>query len=425
MKTIVLKYVKIGCLIAITATAQAQDSLSVEACFSAALRVHPLARQKEMHRNIAQLQTENLNSNWLPNIDLNAKATYQSDVTEIDIPVPGIDIPSPDKDQYAITFDVKQLIWDGGTIKESKKLELASLDQELAGIESDLYSVYTNVANAYYSCLILQETSRIIDSTLSALDSRIHSVTSAIENGVLLAGDLNRIKARKIELLQEKTAISERRKATLNVLALLTGINIPSHTYLKRPAPVLPENSNLNRPEERQFDLSKQQMDALKKLNESQRYPVIAAFGQAGYGKPGLNFLSDEFNPYYIVGLNLSWKIWDWNQTDRKTQVLDIRKDIVETNRESFNLQIQIAQQNELANIRYYQSLAEQDEQIIILRKSLTQSAAAMLNEGTITSADYITELLEEHKALINKETHIIKYHQAITNLLILTGSIQ
>jgi hypothetical protein len=59
------------------------------------------------------LEIEAINKAKLPKIDLNAQATYQSDVTSLPISLPNVTVNPPNKDQYRATVDV-QLIYNGG-----------------------------------------------------------------------------------------------------------------------------------------------------------------------------------------------------------------------------------------------------------------------------------------------------------------------
>lgn len=63
------------------------------------------------------LRKANIMINYLPKVNFNAEATWQSDVTKVNIPMPGISIPPPHNDNYKLTIDVSQLIWDGGATK--------------------------------------------------------------------------------------------------------------------------------------------------------------------------------------------------------------------------------------------------------------------------------------------------------------------
>jgi hypothetical protein len=48
--------------------------------------------------------------------------------------------------------------------------------------------------------------------------------------------------------------------------------------------------------------------------------PRVFAFAQAGYGRPGLNMMSNEFEPYAIVGAKLVWTPWEWNKSNLRIQ---------------------------------------------------------------------------------------------------------
>ena len=78
----------------------AQNEISLEKCYSLARENYPNLKQAEIWQEISSLKKENIKTNYLPQVLLNGQATYQSDVTKIDISMPGISIPSVAKDQY-------------------------------------------------------------------------------------------------------------------------------------------------------------------------------------------------------------------------------------------------------------------------------------------------------------------------------------
>lgn len=70
-----------------------------------------------------------------------------------------------------------------------------------------------------------------------------------------------------------------------------------------------------NRPELALFDLQKQQVLAAADLIDAQWKPKVAAFATTGLGYPDpLNFFDDKISPYFIGGVQFSWKFWDWKQ---------------------------------------------------------------------------------------------------------------
>ena len=83
-----------------------EDTLDLFRCFEAVEENHPETDQKQMIHQQTLLRLRNLKAKWYPSLDLNAQASYQSDIVKIDTEMPfGADFPSPSKDQYKAAFD--------------------------------------------------------------------------------------------------------------------------------------------------------------------------------------------------------------------------------------------------------------------------------------------------------------------------------
>src|SRR5260221_8460364 len=102
---------------------------------------YPLIRQKDLVRQTADLNISNLSKGYLPQLSLSGQATYQSDVTKVNVPIPGISIESPAKDQYKIVAEASQLIYDGGVIKQQKEYQQLNENVQQQQVEVELYKV--------------------------------------------------------------------------------------------------------------------------------------------------------------------------------------------------------------------------------------------------------------------------------------------
>ena len=72
----------------ITNTVIAQENtIRLEDCYESMLVNYPLANQSEIYTQSSELNTKNLKTGWLPNAELKAQATYQSDVFEFDLDI--------------------------------------------------------------------------------------------------------------------------------------------------------------------------------------------------------------------------------------------------------------------------------------------------------------------------------------------------
>jgi outer membrane protein TolC len=134
IKTIKKMYKKtIFLIFSLLLTVQTFAQLSIEACYEKARANYPLIKQSDL---IEQAKTYNIaatNKNWLPQLSLTGKASWQSDVTTFPerfitmIETMGItDVSFPAKDQYNVTLNLSQVIWDGGIMATQKKMAIAT-----------------------------------------------------------------------------------------------------------------------------------------------------------------------------------------------------------------------------------------------------------------------------------------------------------
>ncbi|HMI79891.1 MAG TPA: TolC family protein, partial [Ferruginibacter sp.] len=103
----------IFCLAANAAFSQT-TTLKFEEAQGLARANYPIIKQKELISQTAALNISNISKGYLPQLNINGQATYQSDVTSVNVPIPNIKIDAPEKDQYKIYAEASQLIYDGG-----------------------------------------------------------------------------------------------------------------------------------------------------------------------------------------------------------------------------------------------------------------------------------------------------------------------
>ena len=62
------------------------------------------------------------------------------------------------------------------------------------------------------------------------------------------------------------------------------------------------------------------------------------------------------------------------------------------------------------------------DGDLVTLRNKIAKNSASQLENGTITSADYIVDLNAATQAGINQKSHMVQLYYAITNYNTLAG---
>ena len=404
----------------------AQDTLTLFQCHQRATENAPRLKDREAIRQSGELKTEMAGTSWFPSLDLNGKLSYQSDVVTITLADPGIPVAFPEvpKDQYGLNLDLTQTIYDGGITRQKKAYEQAATAAALQQVEVDLYSLKNRVNQYYFSILMLQEQRKNLEIHLENLSHRREVMQAATEEGTLLEEELKVIDVEILKIKQTINEVDSRKLSMLGVLDLLCGGGISSGSVLQMPElEGLLEEEGI-RPEYRLFDLKDASMEASKELISKKRMPVLYAFGQTGYGKPGYNMLSGEWDFYYMVGAGLRWKIWDWNSSAREKQVIENQQQLLMNQQEEFTRELETLKVQERARMVQYKQSIVYEKQVLELQQQISQSAAVKMENGTITATEYITEINKENLARINMESHRIQLLQATANYLTIQGTL-
>lgn len=399
-----------------------QNEILLTDCYSWAQENYPNLKQIELWEQITSLNQENIKTKTLPQVTLNAQITYQSDVTGIKIPIPNVSIPSVSKDQYKTYAEFKQTIWDGGISQVNTKLEDALLKSNLSQLEVEMYKLNTQVSQAFFTALVVKKQSAVLAAQKKVLYEKLKFVESGIKNGILEKSAALSLKAEILNLEQNEVQLEAGNSAAIQMLSILTGKTIPKESELIYNNPVVAANQNLNRPEFQLFTNQTGQLETQMELLDKTRNPKLFGFGQAGYGKPGMNMLNNEFDTYYLVGVGISWNAFDWKNTFRKKQVIQLQQQMIQTKQETFtqNIQILLSQQKE--QINKLEKLLNNDQQLISLRTDITKFAASKLENETITVSDFIQELQAETVSKLNNELHKIQLNEAIEKYNLIYG---
>ena len=200
--------------------------------------------------------------------------------------------------------------------------------------------------------------------------------------------------------------------SSLEILEILTGES------LKNSQLSLPDNSVVLeklsiRPENTLFQFQKEQLNLAANLKKNENNPKIFGFGQFAYGKPGLNMLSEDFDTYFLAGIKLSWNFWDWQKTKKEVEIFKIKADIIDFHKSSFEQGQNILLANASKNIGSLEQKIDKDLKIIELQKQILESFSSQLNNGVITSSEYLSQLNLVTQAEINLKTHEIQLIEA------------
>ena len=406
--------------ILITLPSVAQQSITLEQCYQLVIENYPLAKQTQLLDAQNKLDKEVVSTSKLPQLSLDAQATYQSDV--IEIPIPNAGIEPLNKDQYRATLSVNQLIYNGGATDATLDLKSAQLKTKQKQVEVSLYQLKQQINQLYFSILLVQESELLLNAKKEQLEVKLKEVQSGIKYGVILPSSDKVLEAELLKLSQQFKELVSNKASLIATLSSLISKPLNDSVVFQNPLVETDLQTDLARPELELFQLKKEEITTSENVLSKQNAPKLLGFATGGYGNPGLNMLDNSFQPFYTVGVKLNWNVFDWNSNKKQRESLAINKDIVENETEIFKLNTNIQLNQQQKEIDKIEEFIASDLEIINLRKEVLKSTDSQLKNGVITSSAYITELTNLYEDENTLVKHKIQLQLAKANYNVIKG---
>lgn len=387
----------------------AQQTITLAECQNWAKENYPLIKKMDLIEKSKEYLVSNAQKGWLPQINITGQATYQNDVTQFPIKLPNVSVEPLSKDQYKAYAEVSQTIFDSGNIKNQKRIAEANATALIAQNEVELDKLHERINQIYFGILQTNLQLSQINLTKDDINEGIKKAQVQLQNGVIYRSNVDVLKAELVKLEQKEIELSSIKKSFLEILSSFTKNKIDETTILETPEKLLLSEEN-QRAELHFFDAQKQILELEKKIIYTKNSPKIGAFFQGGYGKPGFNMLKNEFDGFYITGIKLNIPISGFYTKKNEIQVLNNKIKDLEIQKENFLFNqnfSSIQQKNDLQKI---QQLLDKDQELIALRKNIKKASLAQLENGVITTNDYLREVNAEEQASQNKIIHEIQF---------------
>ncbi|MCC3155345.1 TolC family protein [Hymenobacter sp. BT770] len=407
--------------LALTGASWAQSggpALTLADCQARAQHNYPLTKQRELIEKTRDYSVANAAKGYLPQLSFSGQATYQSETINFAKELPAgsplaAALPTISKDQYKVTGQLDQVLYDGGSIRYAQQARRAEADVQAKNLDVSLYALRERVNQLFFGVLLVDAQLKQTALRRADLQSGVQKTEAQLANGVAFRSSLNELKAELLGVDQSLTQLRATRRAYLAMLGLFINQTLDEQTPLVPPAPVGLTQS-VNRPELSLYEAQRRTYDAQENLLRAAFQPRVGAFFQQNYGRPTFNFISNDFGFFWLGGVRLSWNPSSLYTTRRHdVQLLGLSRQNVDLQRETFLFNTTLALSQQRADVQRYQELLAQDEQLVALRASVKTSAQAQLQNGVITSHEYITKVNAEDAARQAQVLHQIQLLQA------------
>jgi outer membrane protein TolC len=407
--------------------------------------------------SIDSIERKIIRQNFIPTLEMDGKYGYGSSRINLDIPtaqtpITGIELFEGEtkfdsKGQVlnasltakALLFSGMQVNYGGKATEEKIKAKNFMLNAVKADIIKDMIDTFNKIE-------MLKQSEIVISKSEERLAKEKERVKSAINNGLAIPFDRNKITAAELNLASLKLELYGNLSLLYLKLSMLTGVDISTleqHTFDLKPWELKQSNQTFgDRPELKALDASVNAYDFKLKMQQNSFLPKVQALASLSYSNlfnaslntpynlPGGENINLELNkfelfPTYFVGVGFQWDIFEGFRHSSKTQKSRIEKSIVEEEKSDIEEKLELFAKKTQVNFEVKnQQLLFKERETEVAKNSL-DIAIKSYHEGLISISDRLQSETEYQNATLNYYKLVAQQRMVAVDLLISTGSLQ
>lgn len=399
-------------------TFSAKAQITLEQLQEQARANYPAIRKYGLVEQSRDFTLSNVAKGNLPQVLFQGKTSYQSSVTRLPIDVGkfGIDYEGLPRDQYNTSVTISQVIYDGGKIAAEKQIARAQADVQNEQINVMMYGIRESVNRLFFSILLIDE--QLLHNILLQDDLRLvqKNVEAMITGGVANQSDADLVSVELIRARQQEEMLQTFRRTYLSMLSTFIGTPIDASVKLRKPTEALFPTVN-NRPELSFYNAQQRLLDLQQSSLDVSLRPRVDIFLQGGVGNPGLNMFKNGWDAYYKLGATVSWNIGALYRRKNDTQLIDMERQQVNVNRETFLFNIRIQEQQLKGQIENIRSQIAHDDEIIRLRENIRRASEKRVESGIETVNEMLRDINAVSEARQQRAIHEVELLQEIHKL--------
>lgn len=401
------------------------------------------------------LEKEEVKGKFLPTVSINGGYGYLNSSVDLDLPthhlpITGINLfegsqRSNLSTQIAMAgVTAKQVIFSGLQITNGQKALEQKFKAQALMREAGKDQIAQEVMYSFDQLMLLREVDILIADSEKRLNKEHQKVVKAIENGLAIPYDRDKLKLAMLELENKKAEVTSNRELLYYKLEELTGLakeELQSVVYpLSEIVLILDEATVMNRKELQALEASQKAYDYALKKEQGAKLPLVFAFGNVSY----LNAFSSRFTlkdvpqvgdvkmktnhlqlaPNYAIGIGMKWNVFEGKShksaIEKAKLDIQINENKLEDTREKLGLlQRKTRADYELA----LQKIGVNKQQVAIAKNNL-HLASRQFEEGLSDVTERLEAENEFYKQSLGYYGQILNQRSAVAELLKSNGNL-
>lgn len=400
------------------------------------------------------LDREEVKGKLLPKVSMNALYGYVNSDLDIDLPtqplpIAGINLfegsnkANVSSQLFATGVTATQVIFSGLQITNGQKaLEQKHKAQTLL-TEASYDQIAQEIVTSFDQLMLLKEVDLLINDSEKRLNKEHLKVVKAIENGVAIPYDRDKIKLAMLELTSKRAEVQSNRELLYYKLQELTGLSLEELekvSYSLDELLLTDEASVMNRKELLALEASKKAYEYALKKEKGAQLPMVFAFGNVSYlnafnsnatlkdipqlGDVKLQSNHLQLAPNYAVGVGLKWNVFEGKTHKSAIEKAKIDLQINENKMADTKEKLSLLQRKTKSDYDLAIKKVSVNKQQMTIAKNNLHLASRQFEEGLQDVTERLEAENEFYKQSLNYYNQILNQRLAATELLKANGNL-
>ena len=401
--------------------------LTLAECIKLAMENNPELQMSKTDLESTRYKVREMNAKLKPKLNISAKYRHQSEVPEIDmggkISLPFSIAIEPVQigafDQYETKLALTQPIYTGHRLRNAVRVSQAQANAESAQTNKIESELIFRVKSTYFKVLHAEKILQIAETAREQVKAHQRDVENFVAQGLARKNELLKAQVKFFEA--ELAVIQANNAVQLGLAALenIIGVKLEDRLKLENiefgdmQEPELEESIKKAKSKRMELLMVSHNLEAAKhalSIVRGEKYPSVAAFGSYSYGKPGLDFVKNEWMDYWIVGVGAEWILWNWGETRSKIEQAQLNVTKLEY------LQRQLNNVIELEVTQACLKMKEAMNRILVACEMVNQAqenyrvTENIYKQGQLKNTDFLDAQMDLTRAKIEKTRAEIDY---------------
>ena len=435
---------------------QIKTSTTLDEAIHKALEKSLSQKNKELEIEKLNLQEKGIWYKYIPTVEASAIYSYFDNKLTVDLPttqIPIINYPLFDGkktfDNYGNIFNgsimAKTVLFSGMQIPNGAKAikEKTKGTQYLKDSEKD--QIIKEVINTFDQLSLLKAIDTLIKDSNNRLQIEAKRVQKAIEQGLAVPYDRDKIKLAALELQSKKIELDGKRELIYKKITYLTGYSASQTnlvTYELEPYLIINNQLNTeNKQEIKALESFKTAYEFLLKKEKGTYLPTVGAFGGVTYSSLfdarattpvitgvnqalylGLNELTISNN--WMVGAAVKWEIFTGFERQHKIHEAKININQLQNQIDDTKEKLALLLENNWVNYTVLNKKLEIAYQQEKISKNNLNLASKQYTQGLISVSERLEAENDCFKSAVNKINTLIDQRLAAIETIIATGDL-